>query len=76
MSKVFFLLFLQWISCLSGVTLDTLAPCPDIPERLGLSFLMSISLGFSILVILSDKLADEIYLYLFTYFNVSSVSVI
>ena len=44
------------------VTLDTLSPFTYIPERLGLSFLISISLGFSILVLLSDKLADEIYL--------------
>ena len=74
-SGILFLLFFRGIRCISGVTLDTLFPCPDIPERLGLSFLISISLGFYILVLFSDKLADEIDLDLFTYFTVSSVSV-
>ena len=73
-SQVFFLLFLQGIYCLSGVTLDTLSTCPYIPERLGLYFLISIYLGFSILVFLSDKLADEIDLDLFTVSTVYSVS--
>ena len=75
-SEVFFLLFLQGIPCLFGYSLDTLAPCPDIIERLELPLLISISLGCSILVLLSEKLADEIDLYLFSVFNVSSVSVI
>ena len=48
--------------------------CTDIPERIKLSFLISISLGFSILVLLSDKLADKIDPDLFTDFTVSSVS--
>ena len=61
---------------LSGNLLDTHAPCPDIPERLGLSFLISISFGFSVLVLLSEKLADEIELDLFIVFTVSSVSVL
>ena len=65
MSEVFFILFLQVIRCLSGVTCGTLSPCPDITERPGLSFLIYISLGFSILLILSEKLADEIDLDLF-----------
>ena len=75
-SGVFFLLFLRVIRCLSGVTLDTLSPCPDIPEILGLYFIISISLSFYILVLLLDKLIDEIYLDLFNDFTVSSVSVL
>ena len=76
MSEVFFLLFLRGIRFLSGVTLDTLSPCPDIPERLELSFLIYISLGFSNLLLLLEKLADEIDLDLFTIFTVSYVSVL
>ena len=76
MSKVLFILFLQGIRCLSGDSIDTLASCLDIPEILGLSLLISISLGFSILVLLSEKLADEIDLDLFSVFTVSYVSVI
>ena len=72
----FFPLFLLGIRCLSVFTIDKLFPCPDIPERLELSFLISLSLGFSILVLLSDKLADKIDLYLFTDFTVSSISVL
>ena len=45
-------------------------------ERLELSFLISISDGFSIFVLFLDKLADEIDLDLFTIFTVSSVSVL
>ena len=75
-SEVFFLLFLQRIHCLYSVTLDTLYPWPDIPERIELSFLTSSSLVFPILVILSDNMADEIDLDLFTDFTVSSVSVL
>ena len=75
-SEVFFILFLRGICCLSGVTLDTLSPCTYIPERLELYFITSISLGFSILAILSDKLTDEIDLYLFTDFTVSSILVL
>ena len=73
-SEVFFLLFLQVIRCSSGDSPDTLAPCSDIPERLGLSFLRSISFGG--FVILSEKLADEIDLDLFIIFTVSYVSVV
>ena len=72
-SEVFFILFLQWIRCLSGITIDTLHPCIDMRERLALSYLISIPFGLFLLVILSDKLADEIYLDLLTDFNVSSV---
>ena len=60
--------------CLSGDSLDTIAPCPDIPERLELYFLISIFLGFSILALLSEILADEIDLDLFSVFTVSYVS--
>ena len=70
-SEVLFILFLQWIRCLSGVTLDKLSPRPDTPERRELSLLTSISLGFLFLVIFSDKLADEIYLDLLTDSTVS-----
>ena len=76
MSEVFFLLFLRGIRRLSGVTPDTLAPCLDIRERLKLSSIIPIYLDFSILVILSDKMADEIDLDLFTDSTVSSVSVL
>ena len=76
MSEVFFLLFLQGIRFWSGVTIYKLSPCTDITERLELYFLISISLGFSILVLLSDKLADEIDLDLFTIFTVYSVPVL
>ena len=75
-SKFFFLLFLRRIRCLSGVTHDKISPCPDIPERLEFFLLISISLGFSILVLFSYKLSDEIDLDLFTAFNVSPVSII
>ena len=62
--------------CLSGVTLDKLSPCPDIPERLEFSLRTSISLGFSILILFSDKLAEKIDLELPTYFTVYYVSVL
>ena len=45
---------------MSGNTVVTLAPGLDPLERLGLSLLTFIYLGFSMLIILSDKLADEI----------------
>ena len=57
-------------------TVVTLAPGLDILERLGLSLLTFIYFGCSMLVLLSDKLADEIYLDLFIHFTVSSVSVL
>ena len=76
MSELFFILFLQGIRCLSGDSLDTLDPCPEIPERLGLYFLIYISLGFSILVLLSEELADEIDLDLFSFFTVRYISVL
>ena len=75
-SEVLFLLLLRGIRCSAGVTLDTLYTCPDIPERLELYFLISISLGFSILVLLSDKMSDEIDLDLSTDFTVSYVLVL
>ena len=61
---------------MSDDTLVTLAPGLDILERLGLSLLAFISFGCYVLVLLSDKLADEIYLDLFIHFTVSSVSVL
>ena len=60
----------------SGDTVVTLAPGLDILERLGLSLLTFIYFGCSMLVLLSDKLADEIDLDLFSVFTVSSVSVL
>ena len=36
-SEVFFILFLRGILILSDDSIDTLAQCPDIPERPGLS---------------------------------------
>ena len=76
MSEVFFLLFLRVIRCLSGDLLDTLDPCPYIPKILALSFLISISFGFYFLVLLSEKLADEIDFDLSSVFTVSSVLVL
>ena len=66
-SEVFFLLSLQLIRSLSSNTVVTLASGLDILERLGLSLLTFISFGCSILVLLSDKMADEIDLDLFIF---------
>ena len=60
-SEVFVLLSLQVIHCLSVNTVITLAPGLDIIEIFGLSLLTFISFGCSMFVLLSDKLADEIY---------------
>ena len=57
---IFFLLILQGKRCLSDDTVITLAPGLDIIERLGLSLLTFIYFGCSMLVLLLDKLADEI----------------
>ena len=67
---------MQGISCLSGVTLDKLSPCSDIPQRLELYLLLSTSFDFYILVLFSDKLADEIELDSFTDFTASYISVL
>ena len=56
MSGVFFLLFLRGIQRISGVTLDEIYPCPGKTETLKLSLWISISKGFSILVLLLDKI--------------------
>ena len=61
---------------MSDNSLETLSPFPNMPERLGLSFLISIFFGLFILVPLSEKLADEIELDLFSAFTVSYVSVV
>ena len=61
---------------MSGDTVVILAPCLYINETLGLSLLTFIYFGCSILVLLSDKLADEIDLDLFIVFTVSYVSVL
>ena len=73
MSEVLFLLFLQGIRCLYGVTLDKLSPCPYKTETLNLFLKISISEGFSIPVLLLDKLFIEIDLYFFTVFSVSVI---
>ena len=67
---------MQRIRCLSGDSVVTLATGTGIPERLVLYFLTYIYLGCSMLVLLSEKLADEIELDLFIVFTVSSVSVL
>ena len=59
-----------------GDSVITLAPSLYIIEILGLSFLTSIYFVWSMLVFLSDKLADEIDLDLFIVFTVFSVSVL
>ena len=77
----FFLLSLRGIRSLSDYTVFILAPCTDILETLGVSllnfsFLNFIYFGCCFLIFLSDKLADEIDLVLFSGFTVSSVSVL
>ena len=54
-SGVFFLLFLRLIRKIYGDTLDKLSLFPDKKEKLKLYLWISISEGFSILVILLDK---------------------
>ena len=71
-----FILFLRGIRCLSCHSAVTLASGPYIPERLGLSFLTSISFGCYMLVLLSEKLTDEKDLDLFIVFTESYVSVL
>ena len=61
---------------MSSNTVFTLAPGLDILETLGWLLLTFIYFGCSMLVLLSDKLADEIDLDLFNVFTVSSVSAI
>ena len=75
-SVIFFLLMFREICSLSGYTVVILAPGLDILERLGLSLLTFIFFGFSRLILLSDKLADEIYLYLCNVFTLSNFSVL
>ena len=61
---------------MSGDTVVTLSPGLDILEILGLSLLAFIYFGCSLLILLSNKLADEIDLDLFIVFTFSSVSVL
>ena len=61
---------------MSGDTVVILAPSLDIPETPGLSLLTFISFVCSILVLLSDKLADEIDLDLFRFLTVSYISIL
>ena len=70
-SVVLFILFLIGIQRVSGVTLDKLSPCPDKTETLKFFLWISISEGFSILVLLLDKLVLGIVLDLSTVFSVS-----
>ena len=57
-SENFLLLILRGICYLSGETKVVLAPGLDILKRLGLSLFMFIYFGCSMLILLSDKLAD------------------
>ena len=57
-------------------TVVILDPCLDILETLGLSLQKFIYFSCSILVLLSDKLAYEIDLDLFSVFTVSYASVL
>ena len=61
---------------MSGDTVFTLAPGLDILEILELSLIKFIYFGCSVLILLSDKMSDEIDLCLFSFFTVSSVSII
>ena len=61
---------------MSGNTVIKLAPGLDILERLGLSLLTFIYFGCSMLVLLSDKMSDEIDLDFLFFLTVSSVSVL
>ena len=70
-SGVFFILLLRGIWRISGAELDKLSPCIYKTETLKLSLWISISEGFSILLLLLDKLVLVIYLYLSTVFSVS-----
>ena len=70
-SGFFFPLFLRGLQRVSGFTLDEISPCPGKTETLKLSLWISISEGFSILVLLLDKLGLGIYLDSFTVFYVS-----
>ena len=69
--EFFFLLLLRGIRRVSGVSLDKLSPCPDKIETLKVSFQIFISEGFSILVLLLDKLVLTIDLDLSNVFSVS-----
>ena len=61
---------------MSGNTVIKLDLGIDILERIVLSLLTFISFGYFMLMLLSDKLAYEIDLDLFSVFTVSSVSVL
>ena len=61
---------------MSGDTVFTLAPGLDILEILELSLITFIYFGCSMLILLSDKMSDEIDLDLFIVFTVSSVLVL
>ena len=70
-SEVFFLLFLQGIQKISGVTLDKLSLCLDKIETIKLSLQISISEGFYSPLLLLNKSVLGIDLDLFTVFYVS-----
>ena len=71
MSGVFFLLFLQVIRCLFGVTLARLSPCLDKSETYLLSFSIFIYEGFSMWKLLLDKLFLGVDLDLYIVLSVS-----
>ena len=74
-SEVFFLLFLQGIQIVYGVTLDKLSPCPDTTKTPKFSLQISISGRFPVMLLLLDKLVILIDLGLFTMFSVSAILV-
>ena len=68
-----FLFFLQVILIISGVTSDKSYPGKEKPERFLLSLKISISVGFSILVLILDKLVPGLDLDLSTVLTVSVI---
>ena len=68
MPGIFFIVFLRGIKRISDDTLDKLSPCPGKTETLKLSLWISISEGFSILLLLLDELFLGIDLDLSTVF--------
>ena len=70
LSGIFFLLIFQGIRYLSRDTVIIFDPCQGTLKTLGFSLLSFISFDFSILVLLSDKLTDEIDLYYLVFIRV------
>ena len=70
-SGVFFFLFFRWIQRISGVKPAKSSPYKEKSEKYLLSLRISISMGFSIPVLVLDKLVTGIYLDLSTVLTVS-----